>query len=168
MGSASRRTACPYGTAARRRRTRSCSSGAASSRATDAEADDEPSAWRETGRDGKLERSWPDGRREVQYRNGTRKLTDPATGDAVVTFTNGDVKTTTAAGSVVYFYAAAETTHTCDPRTGLETFEFPNGQVEKHNKDGSKDITFPDGTKKFVHANGASRTRFPDGVVVES
>ena len=73
-----------------------------------------------------------------------------------------------ATGRVVYYYASAQTTHTSDPKRNIEIFEFPNGQVEKHNQDGSKDITFPDGTKKFVHANGSSRTRFPDGVVVES
>ena len=113
-------------------------------------------------------RTFVDGKKEVEYKNGTQKSVSPD-GTVVVKFANGDVKTADAAtGKVVYFYAAAQTTHTSNPRQNIEIFEFPNGQVEKHNKDGSKDITFPDGTKKFVHANGASRTRFPDGVVVES
>ena len=61
--------------------------------------------------------------------------------------------------------AAAETTHTCDP-SGMETFEFPNGQVEKHAQDGSKDIRFPDGTTKLVAPDGTTQTVFADGQVV--
>ena len=125
--------------------------------------------WRPVkGREGIRERTFPDGKKEVEYKNGTRKAVSPD-GAVEVRFANGDVKSADAAtGRVVYYYASAQTTHTSDPKRNIEIFEFPNGQVEKHNQDGSKDITFPDGTKKFVHANGSSRTRFPDGVVVES
>jgi len=84
-----------------------------------------------------------------------------------VRFANGDVKTSEPSGATIYYYAAADTTHTTDPRRRVEVFEFPNGQVETHSADGAKDIRFPDGTTKTVRADGSTSTRFPDGVVVE-
>lgn len=123
-----------------------------------------PPPWRVV-RDGIKERVFPNGKREVVYKNGTTKTVE---GDLVeVRFVNGDVKKTDAkTGKVVYFYADARTTHTTDPADGVDIFEFPNGQVERHNKDGSKDIRFPDGTRKIVDPDGRSQTRFPDGVVI--
>lgn len=50
-------------------------------------------------------------------------------GGCVVRFVNGDLKRVEGGtGVVVYTYAAARTTHTMHP-SGLEVFEFPNGQV---------------------------------------
>ena len=50
-------------------------------------------------------------------------------GGCVVRFMNGDLKRVEGrTGVVVYTYAAARTTHTMHP-SGLEVFEFPNGQV---------------------------------------
>ena len=47
----------------------------------------------------------------------------------MVRFVNGDLKRVEGGtGVVVYTYAAARTTHTMHP-SGLEVFEFPNGQV---------------------------------------
>ena len=109
-------------------------------------------AWRPAGRDGKLERAWADGTREVKYRNGTTKRCS-ANGEVVVSFQNGDTKTTSPEGTVVYFYAAADTTHTTDEVNGIETFEFPNGQFERHFSSGEKEIRFPDGTE-FAPTNG--------------
>ncbi len=122
-------------------------------------------AWRPAGRDGKLERAWADGTREVKYRNGTTKRCS-AHGEVVVSFQNGDTKTTSPEGTVVYFYAAADTTHTTDELNGIETFEFPNGQYERHFASGEKEIRFPDGTVKLVRADGGTETTFADGQVV--
>ena len=122
-------------------------------------------AWRPAGRDGKLERAWADGTREVKYRNGTTKRCS-ASGEVVVSFQNGDTKTTSPEGTVVYFYAAADTTHTTDELNGIETFEFPNGQYERHFSSGEKEIRFPDGTVKLVRADGGTETTFADGQVV--
>ncbi|KAH8075683.1 hypothetical protein JL721_1697 [Aureococcus anophagefferens] len=115
--------------------------------------------WRPVkGREGIRERTFPDGKKEVEYKNGTRKAVSPD-GAVEVRFANGDVKSADAAtGRVVYYYASAQTTHTSDPKRNIEIFEFPNGQVEKHNQDGSKDITFLDGTKP-VHATAPGRAR---------
>ena len=128
------------------------------------QAQTEP-AWRPAGRDGKLERAWADGTREVKYRNGTTKRCS-ANGEVVVSFQNGDTKTTSPEGTVVYFYAAADTTHTTDELNGIETFEFPNGQYERHFASGEKEIRFPDGTVKLVRADGGTETTFADGQVV--
>ena len=48
----------------------------------------------------------------------------------------------------------------------MQTYHFPNKQVENHHTDGSKEITFPDGTTRVVHTDGSSDTIFPDGVRV--
>ena len=112
-------------------------------------------AWRPAGRDGKLERAWADGTREVKYRNGTTKRCS-AYGEVVVSFQNGDTKTTSPEGTVVYFYAAADTTHTTDEVNGIETFEFPNGQYERHFASGEKEIRFPDGTDRREMPTGRS------------
>lgn len=78
---------------------------------------------------GRTEELLPDGRRVVQYRNGTQKELLPS-GESVVRFVNGDSKTTGvgSSGVVVYYYAQANTTHTTYT-DGLEVYEFPNNQV---------------------------------------
>jgi hypothetical protein len=75
---------------------------------------------------------------------------------------------------IIYYYAEANTTHTTYEISGLEVYDFPNGQVffslldffsifphffhiiqhECHYKDGRKEIIFPDRTKKIIHPNG--------------
>jgi len=35
-------------------------------------------------------------------------------------------------------------------KSGLELLSFANGQVERHEPDGTKTITFPDGTLKTL------------------
>jgi len=122
-------------------------------------------AWRPAGRDGKLEREWADGARDVKYKNGTTKRCSAA-GEVVVSFANGDTKTTSCDGVVVYFYATAGTTHTTDPDRGIETFTFPNGQNERHFASGAKEIRFADGTVKLLRADGGTETTFADGQVV--
>ena len=122
-------------------------------------------AWRPAGRDGKLEREWADGARDVRYKNGTTKRCSAA-GEVVVSFANGDTKTTSCDGVVIYFYATAGTTHTTDPNRGMETFTFPNGQNERHFASGAKEIRFADGTVKLVRADGGTETTFADGQVV--
>ena len=85
----------------------------------------------------------------------------------MVKFANGDVKKTYRdTGLVVYFYASAETTHTTYAN-GIEMFEFPNGQTEKHHPDGLKEITFADNTRKIIHPNGEQVSIFPNGTVIK-
>jgi centromere protein J len=112
--------------------------------------------------DGKRERRFKSGRRQLWFRNGTEKEIG-SDGSATVRFANGDIKKThTDTGLVVYFYASANTTHTTYGN-GVEIFEFPNGQTEKHHPNGLKEISFADKTRKVVYPNGDQLSIFPDG-----
>ncbi|KAM8804068.1 centrosomal P4.1-associated protein-like [Rhynchonycteris naso] len=81
------------------------------------------------------------------------------------TFFNGDVKQVMPDEKVIYYYAAAQTTHTTYPE-GLEVLHFSSGQIEKHFPDGRKEITFPDQTIKYLFADGKEESIFPDGTIV--
>jgi len=48
----------------------------------------------------------------------------------------------------------------------MQTYHFPNKQIENHYSDGRKEITFPDGTVRMVHMDDVCETTFPDGVRV--
>ena len=77
-------------------------------------------------------------------------------GKSIVRFTNGDIKTTLpGTGTIVYFYAHAKTKHTTYS-DGSEVFEFPNGQVEKHLPDGTKEIKVA-GSKEVLLQRGNGR-----------
>mmetsp|Transcript_8801 Transcript_8801/g.19739 ORF Transcript_8801/g.19739 Transcript_8801/m.19739 type:complete len:1482 (-) Transcript_8801:451-4896(-) len=100
------------------------------------------------------------------YKNGTQKEVLPD-GTTTISFGNGDRKRTYAnekKGIVVYYYAATKTTQVTH-QDGMQTYHFPNKQIENHYPDGKKEITFPDGTKR-VHMNGSTDTTFADGVRV--
>lgn len=78
----------------------------------------------------------------------------------------GDIKRISSdAKVVVYLYYDARTRHTTYG-DGVEIYEFPNGQVERHFPDGRKEIDFPDKTRKFIHNNGDQESIFSDGVIV--
>ena len=78
----------------------------------------------------------------------------------------GDIKRTSSDTKVVvYLYHEARTRHTTF-EDGIEIYEFPNGQVERHFPDGRKEIDFPDKTRKLIHKNGDQESLFPDGVIV--
>ena len=91
----------------------------------------------------------PEGVQVTKYSNGTVKKIYP-NGQQEVIFLNGDSKLTQSGGTVVYFYANAQTTHTTYV-DGSEVYEFPNNQVEKHYADGRKEIIFPNKTKKTIY-----------------
>ena len=114
----------------------------------------------------RTEETLPDGRRVIKYRNGTVKELFPD-GSSLVKFTNGDTKHINALnGVVIYYYAQAQTKHTTFP-DGLEVYEFPNKQIERHFSDGTKEIVFPDNTKKIIRSTGVHESYFPDGVIVK-
>lgn len=115
--------------------------------------------------DGKVEKIYKNGRRVVLFPNGTRKEVSADGKSVTVTFFNGDVKQVMPDERVVYYYAAAQTTHTTYPE-GLEVLHFSSGQIEKHFPDGRKEITFPDQTIKTLFADGQEESIFPDGTIV--
>ena len=65
----------------------------------------------------------------------------------------------------VRFHSVSQTTQITH-QNGMETYHFPNNQIENHHTDGKKEITFPDGTKRVVFPDGSCNTIFPDGVMV--
>nr|XP_023408860.1 centromere protein J isoform X6 [Loxodonta africana] len=115
--------------------------------------------------DGKVEKVFKNGCHVILFPNGTRKEVSADGKTLTVTFFNGDVKQVMPDERVIYYYAAAQTTHTTYPE-GLEVLHFSSGQIEKHFPDGRKEITFPDQTIKNLFADGQEESIFPDGTVV--
>lgn len=114
-----------------------------------------------TAPDGKIQRIYTNGKKEIIFPNGVRKeiLSD---GSTSVFFTNKDVKQTFPDGKVIYHFAEAQTIQTTFPDK-LQVFQFSNGQVEKHFQDGKKEILFTDGTVKTIGQDGQEESVFPDG-----
>lgn len=115
--------------------------------------------------DGKVEKVYKNGCRVILFPNGTRKEVSADGKTITVTFFNGDVKQVMPDQRVIYYYAAAQTTHTTYPE-GLEVLHFSSGQIEKHFPDGRKEITFPDQTVKNLFPDGQEESIFPDGTIV--
>lgn len=113
--------------------------------------------------DGKIQRIYQDGKKEVIFHNGVKREIFPD-GYTIVHFTNSDIKQTLPDSTIVYYFADAQTTQTTLPN-GLHIYRFANNQLEFHNSDGSKDIHFADGTRKVIHINGEEETVFTDGTV---
>lgn len=108
----------------------------------------------------------PDGRREMTFSNGLRKVVWPD-GHTSVYFPNGDIKEKLSDGATVYHYHSTSTVQTTR-QDGTNIYRFANGQLERHNPDGSKYVEFPDGTVKRVAADGSEEVTFPDGAVRRS
>ncbi|KAM6178968.1 centrosomal P4.1-associated protein [Rhynchocyon petersi] len=115
--------------------------------------------------DGKIEKVFKNGCHVILFPNGTRKEVSADGKTLTITFFNGDVKQVMPDERVIYYYAAAQTTHTTYPE-GLEVLHFSSGQIEKHFPDGRKEITFPDQTIKNLFADGQEESIFPDGTIV--
>mmetsp|Transcript_10069 Transcript_10069/g.15044 ORF Transcript_10069/g.15044 Transcript_10069/m.15044 type:complete len:450 (+) Transcript_10069:40-1389(+) len=111
--------------------------------------------------DGKVQKLYEDGRKEVVFKNGIRREVYP-NGYSVVYFSNNDIKQIFPDGKTIYYFSASQTIQTTFP-DGLKVLKFSNGQVEKHHSDKSKEIQFPDGTTKCIFANGEEETIFSDG-----
>lgn len=116
--------------------------------------------------DGKIERRYQSGSREVVFSNGTRKEMSADGRDIILWFFNGDIKQITEDQTVVYFYAESQTTVTTYPG-GLEVLEFPKGQIEKHYPDGTQEITFPDQTVKYLRPDGSEESHCQDGTIIK-
>jgi centromere protein J len=95
-------------------------------------------------------RTLPNGGRLVQYRNGTEREYW-SNGTVVTKYMNGDVKTQ-AAEKVTYWHQKEQTTQTIQ-NNGVQVFEYPDRQIEKHYPDGSKEVTFPSGKIKKILPN---------------
>lgn len=90
------------------------------------------------GNNGKVIRSFGNGKKEMLFSNGVRKTVFPD-GYSIVYFNNQDIKQTFPDKKSVYYFAEADTTQTTYP-DGLKVFRFGHGQVEKHYPDQTKEI----------------------------
>jgi centromere protein J len=90
------------------------------------------------GADGKVQRVFLNGKKEVIFANKVRRETYPD-GYTIVYFNNGDMKQTYPDQRIVYHFSEAQTTQTT-LKEGLQVFKFANRQVEKHHPDGRKEI----------------------------
>ena len=113
--------------------------------------------------DGKVQKTYSSGRKEILFPDGIRKEIFPD-GLTAVHFTNSDVKQTLPSGVMIYYFAETQTTQASYP-DGVQKFKFPNGQIEKHLQDGTKEVSFPDGTVKCIFPDGEEESIFPDGTV---
>ena len=76
--------------------------------------------------------------RVVKYKNGTTKSIHED-GTVVINFCNGDVSTERANGESSYFYKGDNITQTTSAN-GTQHIYFPDGQVERIQRDGSREI----------------------------
>ncbi|GIQ79900.1 T-complex protein 10 family [Kipferlia bialata] len=116
---------------------------------------------------GRTDQRLSSGARRITFNNGTTKLILPVSGIANIRFANGDAKRVYPDGRTVYYYADVGTLVTTIENRGLRLYRFPSGQVEKHRRDGSKEIFYSDGTTKYIDPEGRERAVFPDGSVQE-
>jgi hypothetical protein len=106
-------------------------------------------------------RSTPNGGHLVDYGNGVTKEVHPD-GTTVTRFANGDVETRfndisspqscgKKEGIVAYFHNK-EGVLQITQKDGSVLYEYSNGQMERHQKDGTKVVMFPDGSKTVVRS----------------
>jgi T-complex protein 10 C-terminus len=93
------------------------------------------------------------GRRVIQFRNGTEREYLPD-GTIITRYTNGDVKTEEANnGIVTYWHHEEQTKQTTFPN-GLQVYEYPNKQIERHFPDGRKEVILGSGARRLQASNG--------------
>ncbi|KAM3144970.1 hypothetical protein pb186bvf_002975 [Paramecium bursaria] len=114
------------------------------------------------GPDGKVQRVYANGKKEVIFHNGVKREVFPD-GYTIVHFTNNDIKQTLPNGTIIYYFADAQTTQ-ITVSNGPNVYRFANQQIEIHLQDGSKEIRFGDGTEKYISPSGEEETLFSDGI----
>ena len=105
----------------------------------------------------RIRRQTKDGGHVIHYGNGVRKEVHKD-GTTVIRFQNGDVETKFPTGTTAYFHASENVMQINS--NGSVLFEYPNRQIERHDKDGTKTILFADGTKQRISADGNVQTTF--------
>jgi hypothetical protein len=89
-----------------------------------------------------------DGRRVIQFRNGTEREYLPD-GTIITRYTNGDVKTEGANDNIVTYWHHSEQTKQTTFPSGLQVYEYPNKQVERHYPDGRKEVILGSGGRRL-------------------
>jgi len=111
--------------------------------------------------EGKFKRIYPNGTTLISFKNGTIKEINAE--GVIIRFPNGDIKQAFSNKEVLYYYhetKAIQTTLT----SGIEVFEFPNGQVETKYPDSSIEIVFPDKTIRKIFPNGEEENIYTNGI----
>ena len=135
----------------------------------------------------KIEHVLSDRSRLVLFADGTRKHIG-VDGSTRVDFPNGDYKismgrhgssvvdVSSVQPHTIYYYAGRRVLHRSYGSDGtaggtdgcggggggMDEYVFEDGQVERHWKDGRKDIQFADGSRKTIDAEGRQTTVWPD------
>lgn len=107
----------------------------------------------------RIRKQTKDGGHVIIYGNGVRKEVHKD-GTMVIRFNNGDVETKFPTGTIAYFHANDRVMQISNNADGSTLFEYPNRQIERHYKDGSKAILFADGTRQRISACGKVETAF--------
>ncbi|CAF0806524.1 unnamed protein product [Brachionus calyciflorus] len=101
------------------------------------------------------------------FPNGTIKEVSADKMKILVKFFNGDRKEVNRdTGTETYSYAETNITQIIYSN-GLEILKFPNGQIEKHHVDKTREIIFPDKICKFIYPDGREETRLPNGTFIK-
>lgn len=98
-----------------------------------------------------------DGRRLVKFRNGTEREYLPD-GTLITRYTNGDVKTEGGKDKIIIYWHDAERTKQTSFPDGVQLYEYPNQQVERHFPDGRKEVTLPTGGRRVQLSDGTKVT----------
>lgn len=111
--------------------------------------------------EGNVEKTYPDGRKEITFKNGNIKKFDPTSGSEKTLYFNGDVIEVTKNGIIKYYFSENRIWQTTFP-DGLEVLDFPDGQVEKRHTDGVVEILYPNNCKKITYPNGVEQIFYAD------
>jgi centromere protein J len=117
--------------------------------------------------DKRVEKILEDGSIQTKFQNGTLKEVSGDKRHTFVRFFNGDQKEINhETGTETYFYAETNITQIIYSN-GLEILKFPNGQIEKHHPNKTREIIFPDKICKFIYADGSEESRLPNGTIIK-
>uniref|UniRef100_A0A1B6EN06 Centromere protein J C-terminal domain-containing protein n=1 Tax=Cuerna arida TaxID=1464854 RepID=A0A1B6EN06_9HEMI len=117
--------------------------------------------------DGSVQKVYPDGRKEMLFKNGNIKKTDPLTGNEKTIYFNGDVEEVLRDGTVKYYFSESRRWQTVFP-DGLEVWDFPNGQVEKNHTNGMVEVIFPNDVRKITYPDGSEEIFYADGTTLKT
>ncbi len=108
-----------------------------------------------------------DGSIQTFFRNGTVKEVSADKKHTIVKFFNGDRKEIDhETNTETYFYAETKITQIIHSN-GFQILKFPNGQVENHHIDKTREILFPDKIKKVIFPNGTEESYLPNGTIIK-
>lgn len=113
--------------------------------------------------DGKIVRTFENGKTEFILSDGTRKEIY-SDGYTITFFSNNDIKQVWPDNTIVYYTNMSKIMQTTLP-DNTQIHRFGDGQIEKNYTDGAKEILMPNGTVKCIFTDGEQEIIYPDGTV---